>query len=188
MKRAVRATRLVRGAQVLAAILLLWALSSGEARAEEGCASLATEPRPFPGPASLAQLPPAEQRPELASRVMLEHEGHRYRYTVNSEPQVVRRMGYNPMYERLSAGERRSRLERDFASMAEAGVNTVFGWDPAQFDGLTLDVAAAHGLGVALPYDFDWQLDFSSKAVQARVRGEVLDWIERFRWHPALRM
>jgi beta-galactosidase/beta-glucuronidase len=114
--------------------------------------------------------------------------GLQYRYTVNGQPEVVRGMGFNPMYQHLSPAERRARLERDFAGMAGAGVNTVLGWDPAQFDGLTLDVAAAHGLGVALPYDFDWRLDFSSTEVQAQVRSEVLDWVGRYRWHPALRM
>jgi beta-galactosidase/beta-glucuronidase len=84
--------------------------------------------------------------------------------------------------------ERRGRLERDFASMVGVGVNTVFGWDPAQFDGLTLDVAAAHGLGVALPFDFDFGLDYASEEVQASVRSEVLAWVERYRAHPALRM
>jgi hypothetical protein len=94
-----RARILITIVSVLA-MLNLWALSSGEVRAQADCTSLAVEPLPFPGPAARSQVPAATTAG--ASRVTVRGEAFRYRYTVNGQPEVVRGMGYNPRYERLS--------------------------------------------------------------------------------------
>jgi beta-galactosidase/beta-glucuronidase len=118
----------------------------------------------------------------------VEGQGLSYTYTVNGRAEVVRGMGYNPSFAGLPPDERRARYQRDFSAMAAAGVNTIFGWNPLEFDGLTLDVAAENGLGVALPYDLDWQLDYADPAVQVEVGKDVLAWVARYRQHPAVRM
>ena len=176
-------------ATLLASLLILTGSAGTVARAgAESCTALAQDPLPFPGPASLAAVPSAMSGAEPSSHVELNGGRFSYRYGVNSQDEVIRGMGYNPRYAGLDIDRRAMLYERDFAQMAGAGVNTVFGWNPAEFDGLTLDLAAAHGLGVALPYDIDYRLDFADPATRAAITAEVLDWVARYRWHPALRM
>jgi hypothetical protein len=136
---------------------------------------------------------PAHGRSRRASAaagqpVVVSGSGYGYTYRVGGSRQVIRGMGYNPTYARLPADERAARYDRDFAAMRQAGVNTVLGWVTGEFDRLLLDRAQAHGLGVILPYDLDPELDYSSPGVRDAVGREVLDWVERYRDHPALRM
>lgn len=176
---------------LLAAVTLVAFVPGRSASGQVGgdpCTHLATEPLPFPGPSSAGVLDSSWADPSVASRVEVRGSGFTYSYLVQGRVEVIRGMGYNPRYAGLGADERAERYRRDFATMAASGVNTVFGWNPTEFDGLTLDVAHEYGLGVAPPYDFDWRLDFSDPVVRAGVQAEVLNWVARFQHHPALRM
>lgn len=173
----------------LVAILALLLVGQPYAgRAEESCALLPEAPLPFPLPDASLAVPSNFDQPGSGSHVALTGNAFAYDYRVDGHSEVVRGMGYNPRYDNLDAAQRRTLYQRDFASMAAAGVNTVFGWDPAQFDGLTLDLAYDHGLGVALPYDFDWRLDLADPSVGSAVKRDILDWVARYREHPAVRM
>jgi beta-galactosidase/beta-glucuronidase len=152
------------------------------------CTQLATDPLPFPGPGSAPAAASALGNAVPAVRVEVRGGNYDYHYVVDGRPEVIRGMGYNPQYARLGADERSARYRRDFAAMAASGVNTVWGWNPAEFDGLTLDLAYEYGLGVALPYDFDWRLDFADPSVRTAVRAEVLEWVAHYHSHPALRL
>jgi beta-galactosidase/beta-glucuronidase len=120
--------------------------------------------------------------------VTIDHDASGFVYRVNGQAEFVRGMGYNPGHASLLTSQRRMLLERDFEAMRNIGVNTVFGWDPAAFDGLTLDAAEEYGLGVAVPYDVDFSADLADPVVRAAARHDVLALVERYRQHPALRM
>jgi beta-galactosidase/beta-glucuronidase len=152
------------------------------------CTQLATEPLPFPGPGSAMAVASALGDAVPAVRAEVRGANYDYHYLVDGQPTVIRGMGYNPQYAGRGTDERSALHRRDFAAMAASGVNTVWGWNPVEFDGLTLDMAHEYGLGVALPYDFDWRLDFTDPSVRTAVRTDVLDWVARYRAHPALRM
>jgi len=100
----------------------------------------------------------------------------------------VHGMGYNPREHEPTVAERQARLRRDFALMARARVNTVFGWDPAHFDRLTLDAAEEAGLGVAPPFDLDFRIDYRDWRNRAQLLELVAAWVERYRRHPAVRL
>lgn len=114
--------------------------------------------------------------------------GYRYQYTVNGTPQVIRGIGYNVQYRRFAHAERVRLLDRDFAALKQAGVNTVYGWDPEEFDGVLFDAAQRHGLGVAPPFDLDPEANYGDPAVRARITASALEWVAAYRDHPALRM
>lgn len=111
-----------------------------------------------------------------------------YTYSVNGVPTEFKGMGYNVTHAGLPAAERKVRLARDFATMRDAGVNHVVGWRTAEWDEAVLDAAHAHGIGVVMPFDLDDKLDYSDQAVRWRVRAEVMQWVARYRNHPAIRM
>lgn len=113
---------------------------------------------------------------------------YQYAYLVDGEPTVIRGMGYNPVYQGLSAEERQALLARDFLEMRQAGVNTVLGWTTEEFDELLLDQAQQHGLGLILPFDLVPGLDYSDPDLRDAVRRDVLAWVARYRGHPAVRM
>lgn len=144
----------------------------------------------WPGPAA-AWPGPATGPPRALSPSRVEIVGSRfqYRYLVDGRPQVIRGMGLNLQYTRLfSPAERAARLEADFAAMRALGVNTVLGWDPAEFDELLLDTAARAGLGVVVPFDLDPAADYTDPAVREVLTEQVRAWVARFKDHPALRM
>jgi hypothetical protein len=163
-------------------------------------------PVPIGPPLSLADQPPSalvDQPPALApapptaqpvvpvsspSSVAVAGSGFRYEYTVNGTPQVIRGIGYNVRYRRFPDAERIRLLDRDFAALKQAGVNTVFGWQPDEFDTLLLDAAERHGLGVAPPFDLDPDASYADPAVRDRITDDVLAWVARYREHPAVRM
>jgi hypothetical protein len=98
-------------------------------------------------------------------------------------------MGLNTQYSSLlSPPERNARLEADMTMLKALGVNTVHGWDPAEFDETLLDTAQRHGIGVIVPFDLDPELDYTDPAVRQRLHDQVLAWVARYRSHPALRM
>ncbi|MGE3908650.1 MAG: hypothetical protein AB7K36_04830 [Chloroflexota bacterium] len=122
------------------------------------------------------------------SVVAVSGSGYQYRYTVNGVPEVIRGIGYNVRYRRLPDEERARRLDRDFAALRQAGVNTVFGWEPTEFDTVLLDAAHRHGLGVAPPFHLDPDAAYGDPAVRAQITRDVLAWVEKYRDHPSLRM
>lgn len=145
------------------------------------CETPPSEPAPF--------APPGDEPAATGSprRVELDGGAYRYRLLVDGRPLRVHGMGYNPVGRERTAEERLARLRRDFALMRGAGVNTVFGWDPAQFDGVALDAAEEAGLGVAPPFDVDFRADYRDPLERARFSDGVLAWVERYRRHPAVR-
>ena len=149
--------------------------------APAGCGVPPSEPLPF--------APPADEPRATGSprRVEVDGGAYRYRLLLDGQPLRVHGMGYNPLGREGSAGERLDRLQRDFALMRAAGVNTVFGWDPAQFDRLVLDAAEEAGLGVSPPFDVDFRVDYRDAGERARFTDGVLAWVERSRDHPAVR-
>ncbi len=176
-----------RRALALGAGATLGALAGGGGPAlasPRACGTPPSSPDPFP-PALLADPPVAGSGP---SRVAVEGGGYRYTYRVDGHPEVVRGMGYNPQTGGLGRAERESKLDRDLSLMRANGVNTLLGWDPVEFDDLTLDVAAQHGIGVIVPFDFDFRADYADGATRATVARQAIEWVERYRRHPAVRM
>jgi hypothetical protein len=88
----------------------------------------------------------------------------------------------------LSPEARAAQLDSDMAALTAMGVNTVLGWDPAEFDGTLLDAAQRHGIGVILPFDLDPDADYTDPLVRQQLSAEVTDWVLRYRAHPAVRM
>jgi hypothetical protein len=124
-----------------------------------------------------------------ASRVEVRGADGRYRLLVNGQPQVIKGMGLNTQYSRLmTPDERAARLESDMAAYQRLGVNTVLGWDPAEFDDVLLDAADRHGIGVVMPFDLDPEADYTDPAVRQNLRAAVMAWVQRYRAAPALRM
>jgi hypothetical protein len=148
------------------------------------CGTPPREPHPFapPDPAARWTTAPGP----IATAIV--RAGEWYSYQVDGVPEVIRGMGYNPPVDGQSVEARRPRLERDLALMAVAGVNTLIGWNPAAFDGLTLDVAQQAGIGVALPFDVDFTLDVRDAVTRQTFIQRVLSWVDQYRAHPALRI
>jgi hypothetical protein len=146
-------------------------------------------PLPTPAPAATAAAAQAvSSRGAGGSVVTLSGGNYQYSLAVNGEPTVVRGMGYNPWYAKLSPDERRARYARDFSAMHEIGVNTLEGWFQDQFDEVTLEEAHQQGLGVILPFELNQDYDYGDPAVQARFRAQITDWVLRYRDNPALLM
>ncbi|GAC1321850.1 MAG: hypothetical protein NVSMB2_18890 [Chloroflexota bacterium] len=121
-------------------------------------------------------------------QVVLGSDGQ-FRYVVNGEQQVIRGMGLNTQYaSQLSPAERATRIDADMAALAGLGVNTVLGWDPAEFDGVLLDAAQRYNIGVVVPFDLDPEVDYTDPTVRGTLHAQVMDWVERYKGHPALRM
>lgn len=152
--------------------------------------SAAILPTAIAEPTAVAHPTSVRSDPTIPPRTRVEIVGSDYRfsYRVNGRPQVLRGMGYNPVFAGLSAEERAARYDRDFAAMRQAGVNTIVGWDTAGFDELLLDKANQHGLGIVMPYDLSWSLDYTDPTVRETVRRDVLGWVARYKDHPAVRM
>ena len=114
---------------------------------------------------------------------------YHYQYLVNGEPQVIKGMGMNTQYaSQLSPADRAARLDSDMAELSAMGVNTVLGWDPAEFDGVLLDAAQRHGIGVVMPFDLDPSADYTDPTVRQQLHDQVMAWVAEYRGHPALRM
>jgi hypothetical protein len=152
--------------------------------APAGCALPPRDPAPFaaPDPSVGWSAPPGPTPTTIrASR-------HGYIYKVAGRPETIRGMGYNPVVDGLTPEQRQTRLARDLSLMAEAGVNTLIGWNPSAIDGLALDVAHQAGIGVALPFDVDVTLDVRDPSVQQTFTSAVLAWVTQYKEHPALRI
>jgi hypothetical protein len=123
------------------------------------------------------------------SRVEVVGGGYSYQLFVNGRPQVIRGMGLNTQYSYfLSPAERAAQLEADMTAYRALGVNTVLGWDPAEFDELLLDTAHRHGIGVIPPFHLDPEADYTDPEVRNALHDQVIAWVLRYQDHPALRM
>jgi hypothetical protein len=123
------------------------------------------------------------------SRVEIVGSHYQYQYLVNGRPQVIRGMGLNTRYTRLlSPGQRALRLDADFQLMQRLGVNTVLGWDEAEFDDTLMALAQKHHLGVVVPFELDQDADYTDPAVRAQATAHVLERVAAFRNYPSLRM
>ena len=121
-------------------------------------------------------------------QVVVGSDGH-FRYLVNGEQQVIRGMGLNTQYaSQLTPAERATRIDADMAALSGLGVNTVLGWDPAEFDTVLLDAAQRHDIGVIVPFDLDPDADYSDPTVRATLHAQVMEWVQQYKGHPALRM
>jgi hypothetical protein len=128
-------------------------------------------------------------RPAGPTRVEVVGSDYRYQYLVNGQPQVIKGMGLNTQYaQQLSPQDRAARLDSDMAQLSALGVNTVLGWDPAEFDTVLLDAANRHGIGVIMPFDLDPEADYTDPELRQRLHDEALAWVARYRNHPAVRM
>ena len=126
---------------------------------------------------------------ERPSHVEIVGASHHYQYVVNGERQVIKCMGLNTQYsQQLTPTERARQLDSDTEALRTLGINTVLGWDPAEFDNVLLDAAQKHGIGVVMPFDLDPRADYTDPAVRQQLYDQVLDWVARYRSHPALRM
>lgn len=145
---------------------------------------------PAHSPAELAvpTVPSVRTIPPPAPVVTVSGSRYQYSYQVGGQREVIRGMGYNPVYAHLPADERARLYDRDFSSMRQAEVNTILGWVSPEFDDLLLDKAHEHGLGVILPYDLSPDLDYTDTVVREAVWQDVLGWVVRYKDHPALRM
>jgi hypothetical protein len=132
-------------------------------------------------PAAAPAPPPA--RP---SHVEVQGGGYSYRLLVDGEPTTIRGMGLNTQYRHDA--DRPAHLDADMTALRALGVNTLVGWDPAEFDQTLLDEAAAHQLGVVLPFDLDPDADYTDPDYRARLTEQVMAWVEQYRAAPALRM
>lgn len=136
-------------------------------------------------PVESALVPTPVSKP---TSVSIHGDRFHYQYLINDVPTEIQGMGYNVQYSTLPEEEREARYDRDFARMRRAGVNTVFGWNPAEFDELLLDRAAAFGLGVAPPFDLSPDADYTDPAVRAETMGQIKVWVTRYKNYPAVRM
>jgi hypothetical protein len=123
------------------------------------------------------------------SHVEMVNQAGQFQYLVNGQAELIRGMGLNTQYTTfLTPEERAARLDADFAAMAEMGVNTLVGWDPAEFDDVLLEHAAAHGLGVVLPFGLDPDGDYTDPDYRAQLTAQVMARVDQYRGYPALRM
>jgi beta-galactosidase/beta-glucuronidase len=113
----------------------------------------------------------------------------RFEYFVNGQPQVIKGMGLNTQYNQfMSPTDRTTQLDADMAAYGDMGVNTVLGWDPAEFDQTLLDSAARHDIGVVLPFDLDPAADYTVPELRQQLHDQVMAWVGRYGDHPAVRM
>ncbi len=134
-------------------------------------------------------LEPRTMIPVSPSTVEVLGAAGQFELRVNGQPQIIRGMGLNTQYAlTMTPEQRRAQLEADFAALAKLGVNTVVGWDPAEFDEALLESAQTHGIGVVVPFDLDPEADYTDPEVRAALTRDVLAWVARYRDAPALRM
>lgn len=138
-----------------------------------------------------AQQPAPTTPPQAAqpSDVEISGSGYQFQYLVNGQPVTIKGMGLNTQYaSQLSPEARAARLDSDMAALSALGVNTVLGWDPAEFDATLLDAAQRHGIGVVMPFDLDPDADYTDPAVRQQLHDQVLAWVRQYQGYPALRM
>jgi hypothetical protein len=110
------------------------------------------------------------------------------RVHANTSSEVIRGVGYNPQYAGLSPTDRAAVYDRDFSEMQRLGINTIEGWFENQFDGVTLDAAQRHGIGVLMPFELNQDWDYTDPSVRAGILERVSAYVEEYKDHPAVRM
>lgn len=150
----------------------------------------------------IAQTPQAPETPLLtaapspivpkpqrkSSDVTISGGDYNYEYRVNGIRQRIRGVGYNVQYQDLETGERVARYCKDFKAMREAGINTILGWDPANFDQHMLEAAQRNDIGVILPYHLPAEADYTNPEIREEIKQDVLNWVTEYKNDPALRM
>jgi hypothetical protein len=139
-------------------------------------------------PAARPQARLAAMMGSLPSVVTITPSGGGWIYAVNGRREVIRGFGYNPVVDGQTPTERAALYDRDFAAMADAGANTIVGWDEPHFDEVLMDKAAQHNLGVILPFDLTPSMAYEDPAERRRLTDLILRRVSRFRNSPALRM
>ncbi|HEX6511928.1 MAG TPA: hypothetical protein VF157_06495, partial [Chloroflexota bacterium] len=121
--------------------------------------------------------------------------GRGWMYAVNGRPESVLGLGYNAVTAQETPAERGARYDRDFAAISAAGANTLVGWSEQEFDGLLLQKAAQHGLGVLLPFKLgpdnvlsEPDYRYEDAHVRQQLLEHVTERVEQYRNSPALRM
>lgn len=112
----------------------------------------------------------------------------RFEYRVDGKKKRIRGVGYNAMTTGMSLEERRQRYAADFRMMRAARINTIVGWDPAEFDEVLLNAAADVNLGVILPLYLSPTSQYEDPTVRAQLLQDIRAWTERYKSYPALRM
>jgi glycosyl hydrolase family 2 len=139
-------------------------------------------------PAAPRQTRLAAMVESLPSVVTITPAGNGWVYAVNGRREVVKGFGYNPVVGGDSTADRAALYDRDFQAMAQAGANTIVGWDEPQFDELLMSKAAQYGLGVILPFDLGPGLAYEDPVEREQLTATVLQRVRRFQNSPALRM
>src|SRR5579883_561529 len=144
---------------------------------------------------ALAAAPAPGALPNLPSVVTISRNGDAWQYQVNGHVETIKGMGYNAVTVGLPPEERAARLDRDFASISAAGVNTIAGWTENEFDDLLMRKAADHGLGVILPFHLgptyvlsEPDYAYEDPRVQQQLLAAISARVVHFRNSPALRM
>jgi hypothetical protein len=166
-------------------------------------AHAAADPQPvavLPAAAAPVPVPPVnafdlsfdrwfDQASPAPSHVEVVGSNDKFQYLVNGQPETIKGMGLNTQYSYfMNPTDRAAQLDSDMAALSALGVNTVLGWDPAEFDGVLLDAAERHGIGVVMPFDLDPNADYTDPLVRQQLHDQALTWVARYRKHPALRM
>src|SRR5579859_5193521 len=82
---------------------------------------------------------PSLPQAEPPSHVEIVGADYHYEYVVNGQPEIIKGMGLNTQYsQQLTPTQRAAQLDSDMQALQALGVNTVLGWDPAEFDGVLL--------------------------------------------------
>ena len=123
-----------------------------------------------------------------ASVVTITEKGRGFEYRVNGRRRSIRGFGYNAITIHLPPEERQALLDRDFATIRKYGANVILGWDPEEFDRVLMATAAAHGLGVILPFDLQPMWAYEDPQVRQQLLQEIREWVARYKTSPALRM
>ncbi|HEX6511709.1 MAG TPA: hypothetical protein VF157_05385 [Chloroflexota bacterium] len=109
-------------------------------------------------------------------------------YLVDGRRELIQGLGYNPQTAGQPPDQRAARYASDFEAMSAAGANTITGWSEDEFDGVLLDQAAEHGLGVILPIHLGATRQYQDVDVREQVLAHVRERVERYRDAPALRV
>jgi len=138
--------------------------------------------------AATQPAPPPEIPLTSASVVTITGSWGTFEYRVDGHPDSIRGIGYNALTKTLTPNLRAARFDRDFAAIKATGANTIVGWDEAEFDDLLMDRAAAHGLGVILPFELRATWPYDNPQVRQQLLDAITVRVERYKSSPALRV
>ncbi len=161
-------------------------------------AAATATPGPRTSPDEAEFLPVAAASTELQKRrrgarvgpteVQIEGSGFQYQLLVNGQPRLVKGVGYNAAYASLSENQRRQLYARDFAQIRLAGIEVIQGWDPIEYDGVLLEVAQQHSLGVVMPIDLPVSGDYANPEYRAELKAKIEERVNLFKGQPAVWM